>query len=393
MVPDASQRQRYMTADVQLAVQRALQTRQALSDQPNYASTPEGEAYFSPETCARLICALLKQLAEKLDVVRKCAGEALEQLISSNSPRIPYMPSRPALVEALQLSNRPAVVGSGASDMTWASSNWALAHVTFPMVVKLILLDEYHEAVVAGLVVSVGGLTEAVVKSASSSLLQLTKSLDKAKAKRDISHLGHTLVALFAAHRKDDRVIVPLLKTSEVLLESGAFNVLREMPAADGDSDVSASSSGWGLELLAAVKLELYGCRDVKKLFGAIDVYLGLLTFGERVRTDVLKQCLMLLAHRYPRVRKFAAERLYTKILVSDGVLPTQELCDRVSEMLSAVAWDGELEEIKPSQLELAALLEIELPAPKKAGERKQSTKSKADELESYQFLVRDAGY
>eukprot|EP00952_Eustigmatos_sp_NYUAD-ZCMA_P004039 17715-Eustigmatos_ZCMA.PRE.1 len=40
----------------------------------------------------RVVRALVKQLSEKLDVVRQCAGEVLEDLLLSSSPRIPAIP-------------------------------------------------------------------------------------------------------------------------------------------------------------------------------------------------------------------------------------------------------------------------------------------------------------
>ena len=81
MVPDATQRQKHMTPEVQIAVQRALHARHRLSSQPNFSI----EEFFTPEICELVICALLKQLSEKLDIVRKCAGEILQQLLESTS--------------------------------------------------------------------------------------------------------------------------------------------------------------------------------------------------------------------------------------------------------------------------------------------------------------------
>ena len=374
MVPDATQRQKHMTPEVQIAVQRALHARHRLSSQPNFSI----DEFFTPEICELVICALLKQLSEKLDIVRKCAGEILQQLLESTKPRIPYIPARPALMGALELSDaRPTI-----------ETNWALAHVSFPMIVKMMLLDNdrYHDAILSGLVLSVGGLTEAVVKSATSALLTVTKALVKQNHKRGLARLGRTLVALFGKHAGEDRVIVPLFKTTEVLLENDVFVPI-------GDVGTEPVLQG----LLRAVKAEMRGCRDVKKLFGAIDVCVGLLSpsVEEDVRVDALKQVVVLLGHRYPRVRKFSAERLYTKLLVCDGVLPAAlppTASDEVSDLLSTVVWDAEVEDVVPHQASLATLLHLELPQKKKAGASKPKP-AKPDELESYQFLIREAGY
>ena len=267
MVPDATQRQKHMTPEVQIAVQRALHARHRLSSQPNFSI----DEFFTPEICELVICALLKQLSEKLDIVRKCAGEILQQLLVSTKPRIPYIPARPALMGALELSDaRPTI-----------ETNWALAHVSFPMIVKMMLLDNdrYHDAILSGLVLSVGGLTEAVVKSATSALLTVTKALVKQNHKRGLARLGRTLVALFGKHAGEDRVIVPLFKTTEVLLENDVFVPI-------GDVGTEPVLQG----LLRAVKAEMRGCRDVKKLFGAIDACVGLLSPAVEEARRCLKQ-------------------------------------------------------------------------------------------------------
>jgi len=84
-----------------------------------------------------VIRALLKQLSEKLDVVRESAGKVLEELLFSPEVRIPGIPERPALEAALQ-----GAVGAedGGSKINWSSPN-----VTFPIIVKAMSLEAYHE--------------------------------------------------------------------------------------------------------------------------------------------------------------------------------------------------------------------------------------------------------
>merc|ERR1712227_1129260 len=102
-------------------------------------------------------------------------------------------------------------------------------------------------------------------------------------------------------------------------------------------------------------------CRDVKKLFAAVDVLIGLVGFTGPVRASTLCFLLRLLAHKYPRVRKYTAEQLYTKLLVSDEIWPTART-DEVLEILSCVEWDAELDDARQQRDKIAALGEISLP-------------------------------
>ncbi|CAN0577243.1 unnamed protein product, partial [Laminaria digitata] len=69
---------------------------------------------------------------------------------------------------------------------------------------------------VAGLVISVGGLSESVVKKSSSALLRWSRACKAAKNLRALAGLALRLVEMFGDAGGDPRVVVPLLKTVEV---------------------------------------------------------------------------------------------------------------------------------------------------------------------------------
>ena len=99
------------------------------------------------------------------------------------------------------------------------------------------------------------------------------------------------------------------------------------------------------------------------------------------------------MAHRYPRVRKHAAEQLYTVLLVDDTILPVDaSVYDAVLDKLTCVVWDADQVQVKEERDSIAAMVGVTLPKPtKKAGGAKK--KKETDELESYAFLVNEAGY
>lgn len=85
---------------------------------------------------------------------------------------------------------------------------------------------------------------------------------------------------------------------------------------------------------------------------------------------------------------------------------PQKAVYDEALDMLTCTAWDGDLQAAKSARSALAKLLGVNnVPAPKKAagsggdGETNATTQGgggtprKADELESYESLVRTMGY
>lgn len=106
---------------------------------PSPFKYPSTTIYFTDENCLAVIRAVLKQLSEKLDIVRECAGTVFEDLITSVRPRTPTVPEKGALEAAL----RGATVSSGGEGGDHI--NWASPAMTFPIVVKAMSLESYHE--------------------------------------------------------------------------------------------------------------------------------------------------------------------------------------------------------------------------------------------------------
>lgn len=69
--------------------------------------------------------------------------------------------------------------------------------------------------------VSVGGLSESVVKQSSSALLRWVRDRKASGNRRAVAALGTRLVAMFAEAAGEARVVVPLLKTVEARSAAG----------------------------------------------------------------------------------------------------------------------------------------------------------------------------
>ena len=130
------------------------------------------------------------------------------------------------------------------------------------------------------LVVSVGGLSEDIVKEASGALLALCNHYKQQDAAGlSVRRVADLLPRMFAAHRGDDRVAVPLLKTTDLLLRSGALDTLRGRRL----------GQRFAADIHAAVAAEHATSQDVGKIRACADVHLLLLQWAEPVRTAALK--------------------------------------------------------------------------------------------------------
>uniref|UniRef100_H3G7L3 Uncharacterized protein n=1 Tax=Phytophthora ramorum TaxID=164328 RepID=H3G7L3_PHYRM len=268
--------------------------------------------------------ALAKQLAEKLDSMRMTAGNVLFRFLHSTSPRVDGIPDRFQLEKQIFPST--------------LTVNWSMAHDTFPLVVKMMDIPEFMEEVAAGLVVSVGGLTESVVKASKGALFGWMRSHLQSKDFGLLSRFSFFLVTLLARHHQDDRVTIPLMKTMALLLESNLLRFLfEERPAEDGNT---TATTDFGERLYGVLRDEIQKCTAVPKLSAAIGVLIGLLPSDPKTEAKTLRALVLFLGHKFPKVRKLTAEKLYTRLLLHDEVI-NEEKYDTVVEILSDTAWDA----------------------------------------------------
>lgn len=139
--------------------------------------------------------------------------------------------------------------------------NWFSAADTFPKFVQLLQFASYTYHVMLGLVCSVGGLTETLVKNSSSSLFGFMKEQEREKGVDEIKRLCQVVYDIFKDHEKIDRVTVSMFRFLDKLFSSGAVNCLIE----DSTCDFAKS-------ILKLVLKEMTGCKDLYKLIDGINV-------------------------------------------------------------------------------------------------------------------------
>ncbi|KAF0701134.1 Aste57867_8357 [Aphanomyces stellatus] len=320
-------------------------------------------AAVSPIIVTKFCCVLVKQMSEKLDSIRFVAGSIFSQLFHYTTI-IDGIPDRPLL-----------------SKLLLPTINWSMAHDTFPLVIQLLDSPVYMEAVVEGLVVSVGGLTESVVKASKNALLVWLKEQLKTNHLQVASKFAHYCVSLFQTHAKDDRVIIPLMKTIAYCLEERTFDFLHK----DGPI--------FGNALYDAVSSEISKTSDLHKISAGLAVLVGLLPSEASVEKRTFRGICVCLGHRFPKVRKMTAEKLYTRLILQDDLVEESKY-DEVLSTLSETAWDADMvhARLKRNQLiELLGLEKIEKRAP--TGGPMKVAKDSSEGENSYKSLVKEMGY
>ena len=257
---------------------------------------------------------ILRQLVEKLDVVRIKAGECLEKLLLSDTDFSGKAELRDAL-GSLQ------------------SVDWRSTESVFSRSIRAILIPAYTRSIITGFSTSIGGLTEQVSATASRTLVSQIRACGPNEQHAIGLCFVDILQELPAGSR---RLTLPILKALDVVFTNGCYK---------GMSDQDA---GFQKSCLEAIHLAMVDSATVSHLFASIDVYTAIVGIAA---DDVAKKRGMsllcrLLNNPYPRVRSYAADHM----LLLDGVSSAIEWLVEtpwVSETLPAVQLGSIVENIE----------------------------------------------
>lgn len=126
---------------------------------------------------------------------------------------------------------------------------------------ELLRFQEYSYNVMLGLICSIGGLTETLVKSSSSSLFSYLSKEKSNKGLDEINRLCEVIYKIFQDHQKIDRITIPMLRFLEKLFSSGSIQHLTDDPSFD-----------FCKRILKLTMNEIAGCKDVYKLVDGINL-------------------------------------------------------------------------------------------------------------------------
>lgn len=330
------------------------------------------EPLFDKSLATNLIGSIVKQAVEKIDKIRDMAVKILHGILYNKNIFIPSIPHRNSLEEIIP--DDPGL-------------HWNDPSFSFPRFVLLLQFTCYSRSLLSGLVVSVGGLQESLRKTSVSALLDYLQVSENECAKSSrASMLSADLLWVLHQYEKCDRVVIPTLKTIEILLSKKIFlNMEQEGQTEDFTTGI-----------LDSLLVELKGSKDFSKICTGISIFGYIASIQEPINSRAFSQLLSFLGHRYPKIRKASADQVYLVIL-QNGNLVADDKMEKALEIVSETCWEGDLEEAKCQRLQLYEIAGLETGALAKISIRESDKKGEkrgtSDEHESYSSLVDSAGF
>uniref|UniRef100_A0A2D4PJN4 Tubulin-folding cofactor D C-terminal domain-containing protein n=1 Tax=Micrurus surinamensis TaxID=129470 RepID=A0A2D4PJN4_MICSU len=283
----------------------------------------------------RIMCSVAQQSAEKIDRFRAHAGSVFLTLLYFDNPPVPHIPHREDLERIFPRSEA-------------VTFNWNAPSQAFPRVTQLLGLASYRYHILTGLTVSIGGLTESIVRCSSQSLFNYLKSIQN---DRDaMNSFCETLLKVFEDNLLNDRVSVPLLKMLDQILANGCFDVF-----------ITEENHPFPMKLLTLCKEESKRSKDIQKLRSSIAVFCGLVQFPGDMRKKVLFQLFFLLCHPFPVIRKTTASQVY-EMLITYSDIAEPDVLENAMTILSDTNWDADLPFLRKQRNYLCDLMKVPKP-------------------------------
>ncbi|KAF8672215.1 hypothetical protein HU200_049712 [Digitaria exilis] len=319
-----------------------------------------------------LVSGIAKQAVEKIDKMREIAIKTLQKILYHQEHLIPFIPHRELLEEIIPNS---------------MDLEWAVPTVSYPRLVKLLQVSCYSKPVLSGLVISTGGLQESLKKASTSALVGYLEDSDintyyEGKSREYL--LSCDMLWVLQHYQKCDRVITPTLKTIEALFSKKVF-LNRE------------GYSEFYRELIDSVGSELKGSKDFTKLCAGLSILGYISSQSDGTCTKAFSQLLTFLGHRYPKIRKAAADQVYLVLLQNDGLIPPDNM-DKAQELLAETCWEGDIEEARRNRSEINDMAGFRVSTKLKSEKETRRTVDarstvSTDENKSYSSLVDFSGY
>lgn len=328
-------------------------------------------SYFDATLANNLVGGIVKQAVEKMDKLRESAARILKRLLYNKTTSVPHIPHREFLEHIVPDE---------------AELKWGVPTVSYPRFVQLLKVSCYSKYVVSGLVISIGGLQDSLRKASLSALLDYLQSsiTEGHDDSRELS-LSMDILWILQKYRRCDRVIVPTLKTVEILFSRKLLLTMEDQTPV------------FCVGILDSLAVELRGTKDFAKLTAGITILGYIASISDPINTRAFSHLLSFLGHRYPKIRKSAAEQAYL-VLLENGNLISEDKLNEATEIITETCWEGDVEEAKKRRLLLYEIANLEAAATVNAAQRESRqaanrSEASADENASYSSLVGSAGF
>lgn len=296
--------------------------------------------WLRPELPTIILKCIFRQLSEKLDRVRRSAGEVIELIFDSKDADVQRIRfSDDAEIRSIFGNNR---------DLDWSNP-----HFVFPLLVRALTIDEYRRCVFEGLLQSLGcinsSMAQLTLKCLEPYLSQLEEqSLVKDAAMQQLILLGDDIVYCCKKRERNPLFMIPFLKSIGVLLcETTFFEPLQNV------------KYDFCLRFFQQLRKECFKSTDIKKLLTAVKAFVGLCLFPQ-TREYALQRLLIFLGYQYPALRKVTAAQLYAAVVTYGDKICSAEKCDLVMEFFENSQWGGtDLQAVREQRNKLYELLGI----------------------------------
>ncbi|KAF9617172.1 hypothetical protein IFM89_034323 [Coptis chinensis] len=258
---------------------------------------------------------------------------------------------------------------------------------SFPRFIQVLQFSCYSKHVLSGLVISVGGLQESLRKASITALmeyLKVTETEEHARRSSKEYMLSTDLLWVLGHYKRCDRVIIPTLKTIEILFSKQVL------------LSTEIHSSHFCATVLDTLAVELKGSKDFSKLYTGISILGYIASVLNQINSLAFSQLISFLGHRYPKIRKASADQSYLVLLQNENVISGDKI-DKALEIISETCWEGDIEEAKHQRSQLYDLVGLEvgtiLKTTNKESIKDAIRKATADENASYSSLVDSSGF
>lgn len=281
-----------------------------------------------------VIGGISQQAVERIDRTRAKAGTAFNSLIRSDLPNIPYHNELRTLFSI--------------NDDSGKYIDWKSESETFPLFIQMLSFPPYVQYLLKGIIFSVGGLSESLVKHSSMSLFTYLQQLDKTT----LSSLCQEICNIFEACHGDDRMISASLAFLDRLFSSGCIQNILDDP----ENEIPR-------RILTLLKKESKSINATQSQLNSVKLFCHLLQVRGPVSKGAFSQLSIYLCHKFKFVRKATASRLYESLtLYGDEMEMTEDELAVLLTQLNTIDWEKPVEELRPIRNQLCEIMKC--PAP-----------------------------
>jgi len=281
---------------------------------------------LQPELIGIILRTLIKQSTEQIRRTRLLAANIFSSLIYCDPP-IPHIVQREELRSIIA---RPPLDISTEKEC-------------FDLWIRVMDLEPYRKSVIAGIVSSIGSLTESLVKSSSVPFFAHLRQLMANDEVDRLKLVADDILDIFQSNLNNCRFMPYMFSFLDQVCSSGCLDVIFK----------SISQ-----RLFALIRTEMSsGSKPLKLLIASIDLYCHLLRGDEETFNKAVSHLVNMLIGRFPRVRKITATKLYEALLTLTDISEALETSqDDILTILSDTNWDEDIETLKPVRNQLRQL-------------------------------------